>query len=383
MIAAGKAAGGMAVQAARECRQRLRGGIVAAPSSVSVEPPLEAIAAGHPVPTAASELAGRGALQIAARAGVDERLLVLLSGGASALLAAPAEGITLEEKQRTTEVLLRAGTSIHELNAVRKHLSALKGGQLAAASSAPAYTLAISDVVDDDLSVIGSGPTISDRSTFADALAILERHGGLQAFPDSVVSRMSRGAAGSIAETPKPGDVRLALGQARVIGGRHDAMNGAAGEAERLGYRTLVAEAPVTGEARHTAVAWTQNVERVLGADGPACIVSSGETTVHVTGSGRGGRNQEFTLALSSALTSIGRPVVCASVGTDGIDGPTDAAGAMADSTTVERAQRLGLHPIASLENNDAYSFFAAIGDLVKTGPTGTNVGDIQIVLAA
>jgi hydroxypyruvate reductase len=356
---------------------------VVAPSSVSVEPTLETIAAGHPVPTAASEAAGRRALQIAARAGADDRLVVLLSGGASALLAVPAEGITLEEKQRTTEVLLRAGTSIHELNAVRKHLSALKGGQLAAASSAPVYTLAISDVVDDDLSVIGSGPTIPDRSTFSDALAIVERSGGVQAFPEAVVGRMSTGAAGGFAETPKPGDVRLALGHARVIGGRQDAMNGAAREARRRGYRVLVAEAPVIGEARHAAIIWTQAFEGVLMTDGPTCIVSSGETTVHVTGSGRGGRNQEFTLALASALTSIGRPVACASVNTDGVDGPTDAAGAIADSTTVERAHRLGLQPVLFLENNDAYSFFAAIGDLVMTGPTGTNVGDIQIVVAA
>ena len=373
----------MAAQAVRTYHRRLRGGIVVAPSSVFVDGPLEVIVAGHPVPTAASESAGHRALEIAARTTVEDRLLVLLSGGASALLVAPAHGLTLEEKQRTTEILLREGASIQALNAVRKHLSALKGGQLAAASPAPSQTLAISDVVGDDLSVIGSGPTVADPSTFSDALVVLERLGGLHAFPEAVVARLASGAAGRIAETPKPGDRRLELDQARVIGGRRDAMEGAAREARRLGYRVVVDEAPVTGEARLAAEAWARTFDRVREGNSPTCIVSSGETTVHVTGSGRGGRNQEFALALAGALGSIGHPAACASVGTDGIDGPTDAAGAFADSTTVERARRLGLSPIRSLENNDAYGFFAALGDLIRTGSTGTNVGDLQVLLTA
>jgi len=311
-----------------------------------------------------------------------ESLLLLLSGGGSAITAVPAEGVTLDDKRRTTDRLLKAGADISALNTVRKHISALKGGWLAAAASVPLLTLAISDVVGDDLSVIASGPAVSDASTFADAVAVLRRFGGLDVYPQPVVARLLGGVRGDLPETPKPGDPRLALATARVIGGRRDAMEGAVREAQSRGYFTLCLDEPVVGDARAVSVS---HVEAVLAHASamrrPACIISSGETTVRVTGDGKGGRNQEFALACAAPLASIGVQAVMASVGTDGIDGPTDAAGAIVDNSTNERARGARLSAEASLQRNDAYRFFAPLNDLVITGPTGTNVGDLQIIL--
>ena len=312
---------------------------------------------------------------------------MLLSGGASALMAVPARGVTLDDKRATTERLLRAGADIHALNTVRKHLSAIKGGWLAAHTRGACRALAISDVVGDDLSVIASGPTVGDASRFQDALDVLERFGGAAAYPPAVVGRLRNGArstAGAAPETPKPDDPRLARTTTTVIGSRLDAMTGAAGEAASLGYHLLRVDDAVIGDARTAAVSHLRAVlERAAGVGRPACIISSGETTVHVTGGGKGGRNQEFALAAAEGLARLGAAVVMASVGTDGIDGPTDAAGAVADSTTLERARAAGLSPDRHLSDNNAYAFFDALGDLIHTGPTGTNVGDLQIILLA
>jgi glycerate-2-kinase len=387
----------MAAAAARVLGPRLRRGLVIAPetekgygpfSTEAAEKgygPLSGIAAGHPTPTDASEEAGRQALAIAKSMRDDETLLVLLSGGASALMAVPAEGVTLADKVRTTDVLLRAGADIHTLNTVRKHVSAVKGGWLAAMADAPIVTLALSDVVGDDLSVIGSGPTVPDPSTFVDARRSLEAHGGLDRYPSEVRSRLARGVRGEVPETPKPGDPRLARSLARVIGGRRDAMRGAADEARQRGYAVHVLEQAVVGEAREAA---RQSVAEAaarlqISRDGPLCLISSGETTVRVTGSGRGGRNQEFSLAAADGMAALAAPAALASVGTDGIDGPTDAAGAIVDSSTLSRARHAGLSAAAFLDNNDAYAFFNALGDLIHTGPTGTNVGDLQVILLA
>lgn len=381
LIAAGKAAPGMASTAVRVLGPRLRGGVVVAPSPSADLGPLEFIAGGHPIPSSGSERGGRRALEVAQAADPGGVLLVLISGGASALMAVPAEGLRLEDKQRTTDTLLRAGADIHALNTVRKHLSGVKGGRLAAAASAPVRALAISDVVGDDPSVIASGPTVADRSTFEDAHAILSRFGGLEAFPPAVVTRLERGRTGAIADTPKPGDPRLARTETRVIGSRAEAMEGAAGEARRLGYHVHVINQPVVGFAREAAASHLRTVGGIAAtAPRPLCVVSSGETTVRVVGSGRGGRNQEFALAAAEALGAIGGAAV-ASVGTDGIDGPTDAAGAIVDSETMLRAERQGLAASRFLTDNNSYAFFEALGDLVRTGPTGTNVGDLQIVL--
>ena len=348
------------------------------------EPGLERLAGGHPVPTPQSERAGRRALDIAARMGRDEVLLVLLSGGASALMAAPVESTTLSDKRETTDRLLRAGADIHALNTVRKHLSSIKGGRLAASASGRVVTLAVSDVVGDDPSIIGSGPTVADPSTFADALGILERFGGIAAYPPSSVLHLERGTRGERPETPKPGDPALASAVTHVIGGRHDAMRGAAAEAAKRGYRTMVLQAPVVGDARQAAAPHLAEIrDLVTRASRPLCVVSSGETTVRVKGAGRGGRNQEFALAASELLAALG-PAAAASVGTDGIDGPTDAAGAITDSQTLERARGAGLGPAAAyLDDNNSYAFFESLGDLIRTGPTGTNVGDLQVFLLA
>ena len=383
VIAAGKAAPGMASTAVRVIGDRLQGGVVVAPSQSTHLGPLEFIAGGHPIPSSGSERGGRRALDVARSTDPAGVLLVLISGGASALMAVPAEGLVLEDKQRTTDTLLRAGADIHALNTVRKHLSGVKGGQLAAGSRAPSWALAISDVVGDDPSVIASGPTVADRSTFDDAHAILRRFGGLESFPPAVVARLEGGRTGAIPDTPKPGDPRLARAETRVIGSRAEAMQGAAAEARRRGYHVQVIAQPVVGFARDAAASHLRAVRDIAAsAPRPLCVVSSGETTVRVTGSGRGGRNQEFALAAAESLVAMGG-VVLASVGTDGIDGPTDAAGAIVDSDTMPRAGRKGLAPSQFLADNNSYVFFESLGDLIRTGPTGTNVGDLQIVLFA
>jgi hydroxypyruvate reductase len=297
-------------------------------------------------------------------------------------MAAPAEGLSLEEKKQVTATLLRAGADIHALNTVRKHLSAVKGGWLAVASSAPCRTFAISDVVGDDLSVIGSGPTVADPSTFADARDVLQRFAPWTAYPAAVVDYIAAGVRGDRPETPKPGDPRLSHSVASVIGGRRDAMLGAEEAARSFGYHTHVIHEPLVGEARD---AGPRHVERVLqqisALPRPACVISSGETTVTVKGHGRGGRNQELALAAAETIAAANHAMLLASVGTDGVDGPTDAAGAVVDPTTLERARSARLSPALSLQDNDSHAFFSAIDDLIQTGPTGTNVGDLQVLL--
>jgi hydroxypyruvate reductase len=374
----------MAAAAARRFASRVRSGLVVASTPATVPAGFELIVGGHPIPTAESERGGRCALAVAGSLAADERLLLLLSGGASALMAVPAEGITLDDKRATTERLLRAGADIHALNTVRKHLSAIKGGWLAARAAGMCDTLVISDVVGDDPSFIASGPTVADSSRFLDALDVIRRFGGEAAYPSAVTRHLQRGIAGEVPETPKAEDARLVRAVTSVIGSRRDAMAGALVKAGGLGYDLLRLEDPVVGEARTTAVAHLRAVlARAAGLRRPACIVSSGETTVHVTGQGKGGRNQEFALAAAVVLSATGVIAAVCSVGTDGIDGPTDAAGALVDSTTLDRAAAAGLVPARCLQNNDAYSFFDGLGDLIHTGPTGTNVGDLQVILLA
>ena len=343
--------------------------------------------AAHPVPDERSVEAARAAFDIAAGAGARDLLLVLLSGGASAMMALPAEGITLENKQQSCTELLRLGAEIHDLNAVRKHLSAIKGGQLAAAATGATLTLALSDVVDDELSAIGSGPTVPDETTFDDALVALERYGGRGCYPEAVVARLVRGSAGAIAETPKPRDARLARSIARVIGGYRTAVAGARAAAEELGYAVHVIEAPSVGEARIAARELIATARMYLGRASrvaSVCILAGGETTVRTAGAGKGGRNQEFALAMARELCVLGATVAAASVGTDGIDGPTDAAGAIVDSTTLARAEAGDIGPPErALEEHNSYVFFDALNDLIRTGPTGTNVGDLQVILVA
>jgi hydroxypyruvate reductase len=350
-------------------------------------PGVRTFAAGHPSPNADSAAAGEAALELARESRESGGLLVLLSGGASAMLVAPARGITLEEKVATTTRLMHAGAAIHELNCVRKHLSRVKGGQLAAAAGRT-ITLALSDVhapVADDPSVIGSGPTVADDTTFADALEIVRRYG--ITLPDSVRAHLERGAVGEADETIKSGDPRVEASRYTLVGNRLMAVDGAARAAESAGYQVVVLPDPTTGEARDTARRFVQAAaDAVQGTTRPMCVIGSGETTVTVRGTGLGGRNQEFGLAGASALPLLeagGRTTVLASAGTDGIDGPTDAAGVVMDAQTLSRGATAGLDWRTALDNNDAYRFAAATGDLIIWGPTGTNVGDLHVLLVA
>ncbi len=327
---------------------------------------------GHPIPDANGE---RGAARIAATAqGAGERdlLIVLISGGASALLPLPLPPITLDRKQEITQVLLRGGANIHELNCVRKHLSAIKGGRLAAiAWPARVLTLILSDVIGDDLDVIGSGPTVPDRSTVADATAILRRY-GIEPPP--------------LVETPKPGSPVFERVQNVVVGSNKLAVDAAAIEARALGYNTVLLTTFLQGEAREVAHVFAAIAKQIAATGAPAvrpaCILAGGETTVTVRGNGRGGRNQE--LALAAAIDIAGMPgVALLSAGTDGTDGPTDAAGATVSGSTGTQAAVRGIDARAYLDANDSYSFFKSTGELLRTGPTGTNVMDLQVLLVA
>jgi hydroxypyruvate reductase/glycerate 2-kinase len=318
----------------------------------------------------------------------DDVCLCLLSGGGSALLPAPAGGLTLADKQAVTQLLHASGATIGEMNCVRKHLSAVKGGRLAeaffAAGGRHLFSLVISDVVGDPLDVIASGPTAADPTTFADALAVLERHGLTGQVPAAVLEHLRRGRAGALRDTPKalPAGARTL-----VIGNNARALTAAGREAERLGYPVLNLGSFIEGETQPVAVALA-GVLRSVRADGvprpaPLCVLSGGETTVTLPPDhGLGGRNQEFVLAVALHLGAAGlRDALVLSGGTDGEDGPTDAAGALADAGTLDRAARLGLDPAASLARHDAYPFFAATGDLLRTGLTGTNVMDVRVTL--
>ena len=411
VLAAGKAAVQMAIAAARWAGPRIRAGLIVALEVGTGGPDdgargdeahgndargndalagFEAIAGGHPVPTESSERAGRRALELATSVSRDETLLVLLSGGASALMAVPASGLTLADKRATTQVLLRAGADIHALNTVRKHLSAIKGGWLAVRAGGRCRALVISDVVDNDLSVVASGPTVPDSSTFHDALDVLQRFGGESSYPAPVVARLKQGnlsrtpPARIIEDTPKPGDPRLARTTTAIIGSRLDAMTGASEEAEKRGYHVVTLPEPVVGEARVAARSYLRDVlAAAKELPRPVCVVSSGETTVRVTGNGKGGRNQELALALVEPLAHFENDIVLVSVGTDGVDGPTDAAGAWVDNDTLSRALANGVHPRDYLDENNSYPFFNACDGLIRTGPTGTNVGDLQVILLA
>ncbi len=364
----------------------VRCGLVAAPSrpvdaDLGV---LEWIRAGHPVPDDGSLAAGRRALALAERIAGDGLLVLLLSGGASAALAVPAPAISLEDKVQATRSLLDAGVPIDRINCVRKHLSAIKGGRLAAAARGAVVTLAISDVVGpvaDDPAVIGSGPTAADPTTYGEALDVATDPRIRATFPRSALRELEAGRQGHRTETPKPGDARLRLTRMAIIGNRRDALEAAAGCATGLGYDVVTLPTPVIGEAREAAGSFLAQAA-AISRRRPTCVLAAGETTVEVKGPGRGGRNQEFALAAVEPLAAFTGGSALASIGTDGIDGPTDAAGAVIDTTTLARARETGLHhPVRYLERNDSYTFFEQLGDLVRLGPTATNVGDLQVLL--
>jgi len=383
VAAVGKAAAGMAEAVCRFYANAGAGtpnGLVIVPKGNGQTCPLPVRQAGHPLPDSDGEAA---AAEMARRiATADEpTVLFLLSGGASSLLVRPRPPVSLADKIEVTRLLLGAGAGIEEFNAVRKHLSLVKGGGLLrAAAPRQVVTLILSDVVGDDPAVIGSGPTAADPTTYADSLEILRRYAIAERVPDSVRRLLAAGAAGEVPETLKPDELGRYDTTHLVIGSNRLALEGAARCARRLGYEVRIAPQPLTGDTTTAARLWAARLVEPSG-NVATCELAGGETTVEVRGGGRGGRNQEFALAMAGLLE--GKDIAVLSAGTDGIDGPTDAAGAFVDGTTLERARTAGLDPEAALGANDSYGFFEPLGDLFRCGPTGTNVMDIKIALRA
>lgn len=386
VIGGGKAGATMAQGLETVLGERLTGGAVTVKYGHLA--PVSRVAiyeAGHPIPDAAGVRGAEAIMHLAEQAGADDLVFCLLSGGGSALLPAPSTGISLTEKQQVTSLLLECGASIDEVNIIRKHLSRLKGGQLARlVAPATLITLALSDVVGDRLDVIASGPTVPDPSTYQECLDIVARYALLERLPASVRTHLQHGQAGAYPETPQAGDAAFARCQTVIIGSNRLALHAAHETARALGYETLMLSSSIQGETRDIARMHAAIAQEICHSSAPlappACVISGGETTVTLRGNGKGGRNQEFVLA--AALDLAGRErVVVLSGGTDGTDGPTDAAGALADGQTVARARALGLEPEQFLRRNDSYHFFAALDDLLITGPTGTNVMDIHLLL--
>ena len=386
LIAVGKAAFGMAREVQARLAKKLRDALVIMPHSQSQPgislPGMRIITSAHPLPDASSEAAGRAALDFVASTRHGELILIALSGGTSALMAVPAEGVKLADKSAITSGLLRSGASIRELNAVRKHLSAIKGGLLlrAAPPGVRLLSLILSDVPGNDLGTIGSGPVAADATTFADAVAVLKRRGLWGRAPEAIRAHLERGAAGEIRETVKRGDPELDRATNLVIADNATAIEAAADTAAGLGYqleraRDLAGEANDVGSAMATHLS---SIERDR-----VCMIAGGEPVVTVRGAGKGGRAQQCALAMALELDRIepDRRLVALFAGTDGIDGPTEAAGAIITATTVRRAKEADVDPSSALERNDAYNLFNRLGDLIITGPTGTNVGDIFVGL--
>lgn len=387
VVGAGKAAGAMAAAVEEVLGGRVRDGVIVVKDGHSR--PLERIRiheASHPVPDARGAVGAGAILGLLAGTRPEDLVIVVISGGGSALLPAPVEGITLTEKQSATRELLASGATINEINVVRKHCSQIKGGQLARAiHPASCLTLVLSDVIGDPLDVIASGPTVPDPTMYQDALGVLHRYGLAQRVPASVYRHLERGARGEETETPKAGESCFEKARHVIVGNNRASLLAARDRAARLGFRTLLLTTALQGESREVA--------RVLAAlllecrqsgspvSPPACMLLGGETTVTVRGKGKGGRNQELVLATAIDIAGA-KDCVIFSAGTDGTDGPTDAAGAVADGQTCVRATTAGADPHRALAENDSYHFFRDLGDLIKTGPTLTNVMDITLLLA-
>jgi hydroxypyruvate reductase len=386
VIGTGKASAAMARAMEETLGERLNSGLVITKygHALSLDR-VKVIEAGHPVPDEAGFQGAQHIVQFLEQRKENDLIFFLISGGGSALLPYPSEGLTLGDKQEVTKILLDVGANIHEINALRKHLSWIKGGRLAKlAHPAALVSLVLSDVIGDDLDSIASGPTVPDHSTFNDCLNILEKYQISERIPSVAAEIFRKGARGEIEETPKPGDPAFERTQNLIIGSNIMAVQAAASKAEELGYNTLILSTYIQGETRDVARAHAAIAKEILSSGNPikkpACVLSGGETTVTIRGKGKGGRNQEFSLAAAMDIDGL-ENVLLFSAGTDGTDGLTDAAGAMVDGSTVSRAKELGLNPDIYLRENDSYHFFEALEDLVITGPTHTNVMDLRIVL--
>ncbi len=379
VIGAGKAAAAMARSVEAAWPGQLSGLVVTRYGHAVACQRIEVVEAAHPVPDAAGQDAARRMLAQVAALGRDDLVLCLISGGGSALLALPAEGITLEDKQQVGRALLRSGAAIDEINCVRKHLSAIKGGKLAlACGAAQVVTLCLSDVPGDDPATIASGPTVPDPTTCADALAVLAKYAITP--PPAVLRHLQSGAG----ETPKPGAAPFARHRVHVVATAQTALDAAAAYARGAGLAAHILSDAMEGEAREVALVHAalarQVARRGQPFTRPCVILSGGETSVTVRGQGRGGRNAEFLLALALALQGE-KGVYALACDTDGIDGSEDNAGACCGPDTLARAAALGLAPRALLADNDGYGFFSALGDLIVTGPTRTNVNDLRALL--
>jgi len=387
VVGAGKASAAMASAIEDLVGDRITSGIINVKyEHVTDLRHIELREAGHPVPDENGESGSHAILKLVADAGEKDLVLCLMSGGGSALLPLPADGLSLKDKQETIKVLLSCGATIHEINAIRKHTSKMKGGRLArAVYPASLVFLILSDVVGDNLDVIASGPTVPDSSTFSECREILKKYNIIDRLPETVVRQIDAGTSGEIPETPKTGDPAFETTRNLIVASNFEAITAAKVKAEHLGYHTVILSSMIEGETKHVA-----HVHGAIGREiirsgnpvpAPACILSGGETTVTITGKGLGGRCQEFALAAAMDISGSDN-IVILSGGTDGTDGPTDAAGAVADSYTITRAADMGLDPRHYLSDNDSYHFFENLGDLFKTGPTNTNVMDLRIVLA-
>lgn len=384
----GKAAARMALALETLLGDRLSRGIVIVKygHQLALEK-IQVLEAGHPIPDQSGLDGAHQVIELARSSGERDLLLLLLSGGGSALLPCPAEGLTLADKQRTTGILLKSGAAIQEINAVRKHISRIKGGRLAQlAAPSQMISLILSDVVNDSLEAIASGPTVADPSTYGDCLRIIEHYNIRRQIPAAVLELLERGALGEIEETPKAGDPVFQRVHNVIVGSNRLALAAARQRAEALGYHASIASNSIDGESRAVAKSYGEHIKQIVRTKKPlarpVCFISGGETTVTVRGDGLGGRNQEFALAAAIEIDGLD-DVVVLSADSDGTDGPTDAAGGIVDGATITRAKAKDLDATMFLARNDAYHFLRATGDLFVTGPTLTNVMDLQIALMA
>jgi len=382
VIGGGKAGGSMAQAVEEILGQRVTAGLVNVKYGYGAKTDIIRLnEAGHPIPDAAGMAGTKQMAELARQATDEDLVLCLISGGGSALMTLPAEGITLADVKSLTDALLRCGATINEINAVRKHLSQTKGGNLARlAYPAEIASLILSDVVGNPLDVIASGPTVPDTTTFADAYGVIEKYGLIEELPRPIIERLWQGAEGLISETPKVGAEAFTRTHNLIIASNEVAAEAATTKAKELGFHTLLLSTFVEGEAREVARVFAAIAKEIVHSGRPlprpACVIAGGETTVTIRGKGLGGRNQE--MALSAALEIAGlEEVMIVPLASDGTDGPTDAAGAIADGSTLRRAQEVGLAAAQYLADNDSYHFFQQLGDLLITGPTNTNVNDL------
>ncbi len=386
IVGLGKASSQMAIPLEKILGKKLAGGIINTKYGHGAKlKKLKINECGHPVPDK-NGLKGAGEIcRFVERAGKNDIVFCLISGGGSALFPLPAKEISFRDKQKTTQLLLKSGAAIQEVNTVRKHISAVKGGRLAKIiSPAKIISLILSDVIGDDIAFIASGVTAPDPTTFLNCMEIMKKYKLQKSMPESVIKYIREGLKKKALETPKPGDDAFKEVKNLVIGSNFAAAEAAAKKAEKLGYNALILSTIIEGETSQVAGVHAAIAKEILMSNNPvkkpACVISGGETTVTIKGKGKGGRNMEFCLACIGSISGC-ENIVISSVGTDGTDGPTDAAGAIVDSNSCAKAMKKKLMPLKYLDNNDSYNFFKKAGGLYITGPTGTNVMDIRVML--